>query len=41
LRTGETIEQVNNWGFELLRPDEQRIRPRKVKAGDVLKMVLK
>jgi hypothetical protein len=29
-----------HWGFELLRPDEQRIRPRGAIAGDVLKMVL-
>ncbi|MFA6290651.1 MAG: alpha-L-fucosidase [Victivallales bacterium] len=41
LRTGEKVEQINNWGFELLLPDEQRIRPRTAKAGDVLKIVLK
>lgn len=40
LRTGETVELVNHWGFELLRPDEQRIRPRGAIAGDVLKMAL-
>ncbi len=41
LRTGETIEIVDYWGFELLRPEEVRIRPRKAKVGDVLKIVLK
>lgn len=41
LRTGEEIAQVNDWGGELLLPDEQRIRPRTAKAGDILKMVLK
>lgn len=41
LRTGETIEMINNWGIELLLPNEQRIRPREVKEGDVLKIKLK
>ena len=41
LRTGETVDMINHWGFELLHPDEQRIRPRSAKAGDVLKIVLK
>lgn len=41
MRTGETIEMVNDWGGELLLPEEQRIRTRTAKAGDVLKIVLK
>ena len=41
LRTGEDVEQVNNWGFELLRPDEQRIRTRAIRPGDVVRIELK
>ncbi len=41
LRTGQTVDLINDWGFELLKPEEQRIRPLNVKAGDVLKIVLK
>ena len=41
LRTGEEVPLVNHWGFELLRPEEQRIRPRSAKTGDVLKILLK
>jgi len=41
LRTHETVEMINNWGFELLNADEQRIRPENVRAGDVLKITLK
>ena len=40
LRTGEAVPMVNDWGFELLRNDEQRVRPRGVRAGDVMKIVL-
>ncbi len=41
MRTGEPMEMVDYWGFELLKSDEQRIRPCRAKAGDVLKIVLK
>lgn len=38
LRTGEKIDLVDHWGFELLKPDEQRIRTRGLMSGDVLKI---
>ena len=38
LRTGETVEQINHWGFEVLKPDEQRIRTRAIRPGDVVKI---
>jgi len=41
LRTGEPVAMVDDWGGELLLPDEQRIRPRSAKVGDVLKIALK
>lgn len=41
LRTGKEVEQVNNWGFELLIPTEQRIRTVGLRVGDVLKIELK
>ncbi len=41
LRTHEAVEMINNWGFELLNADEQRIRPENVRVGDVLKITLK
>lgn len=41
LRTGEALELVGNWGCELLQPDEQRIRSRLLRIGDILKIVLK
>ena len=41
LRTGEDIAMINDWGGELLLPNEQRIRPLAALAGDVLKIVLK
>jgi len=41
LRTGAELEQVNNWGFELLKADEQRLRTRNLKVGDVVKLELK
>ncbi|MCR5004686.1 MAG: alpha-L-fucosidase [Clostridiales bacterium] len=40
LRSGRAIGQVNNWGFELLRTDEQRIRPIDPRPGDILKIEL-
>ena len=41
LRTGADCALVDHWGFELLRPDEQRIRTAGALAGDVLKIELK
>jgi hypothetical protein len=41
LRTGEPVEQIDHWGFELLKPDEQRIRTRAIRPGDVVKIELK
>ena len=41
LRTGEPVELIDHWGFELLKPDEQRIRTRAIRPGDVVKMELK
>ncbi len=41
LRTGAEVEQDVVWGFELLKADEQRIRTRALKVGDVLKIELK
>ena len=41
LRTGEEVKQVNHWGFELLKPDEQRIRTRGIRPGDVVRICLK
>ena len=40
LRTGEAVKQVNEWGFELLARDEQRIRTRGIRVGDVVKIEL-
>lgn len=40
LRTGETGECVDHWGFELLLADDQRIRCRGIRPGDVVKLVL-
>lgn len=40
LRTHETVEMIDHWGFELLRADEQRIRLNHITAGDVLKIEL-
>ena len=40
LRTGADVPMVDHWGFELLKSDEQRIRPGKAQAGDVLKIEL-
>ena len=40
LRTGEDVPLVNEWGFELLKPDDQRIRPQGVRAGDVARIDL-
>ena len=41
MRTGENIRIIDFWGFELLRADEERIRPTGAKAGDVLEITLK
>ena len=40
LRTGTEIEMINNWGWELLKEDEQRIRPKQVQVSDVIKIEL-
>ena len=40
LRTGEEIKQINHWGFELLKSDEQRIRTRGIRPGDVVRIDL-
>ena len=40
LRTGCEIPMIDHWGFELLRPDEQRIRPTDPQPGDVFKIEL-
>lgn len=40
LRTGKEVVQVNDWGYELLRADEQRIRTRGLRAGDVIRIEL-
>ena len=40
LRTGAEIPMIDHWGFELLRPDEQRIRPTDPQPGDVFKIEL-
>ena len=41
LRTGEEVETIPVWGYELLKKDDFRIRPKDPRAGDVLKIVLK
>lgn len=41
LRTGEEVPCIDNWGFELLGKDDQRIRPVGIVAGDVLGIALK
>lgn len=40
LRTGEDVGQVNHWGFELLKADEQRLRTRAIRPGDVVRLDL-
>jgi len=40
LRTGEEVPCIDQWGFELLKPDDQRIRPKDIVPGDVIKIVL-
>ncbi len=40
LRTGEEAPCIDNWGFELLKPDDQRIRPKGLRAGDVARIDL-
>jgi hypothetical protein len=41
LRTGEAVECIDHWGFELLKPDDQRIRMKGIVPGDVVKIELK
>ena len=41
LRTGADIKVIDFWGFELLKADEERIRPTGTRAGDVLEITLK
>ena len=40
LRTGEEVPCIDQWGFELLKKDDQRIRPKGIIPGDVIKIVL-
>ena len=40
LRTGEEVKCIDHWGFELLKPNEQRLRTRGVKPGDVVRILL-
>jgi alpha-L-fucosidase len=40
MRTGDEVEQVTYWGYELLAPDEIRIRPSGCIATDVIKIKL-
>ena len=41
LRTGQEVNIVPLWGYELLKKDDLRIRPQPSQAGDVLKIKLK
>ena len=41
MRTGQEVKIIDFWGFELLKSDEERIRPSGAKAGDVLEITLK
>ena len=40
LRTSEEVPCIDQWGFELLKPDDQRIRPKDIVPGDVVKIIL-
>ena len=40
MRTGEEVAQITHWGYELLAPDEIRIRPVGCIATDVIKIKL-
>ena len=40
LRTGEAVPQTHFWGFETLRPDELRLHPQGLVAGDVIRLDL-
>ena len=40
LRTGEEVPCIDQWGFELLKKDDQRIRPKGIVPGDVIKIIL-
>ena len=41
LRTRQIVPQTLFWGFETLRPDELRLHPQGLRAGDVIKLVLR
>ena len=41
LRTGDDVNIITPWGYELLKKDDLRIRPQPSMAGDVLKIELK
>ena len=41
LRTNEQVRIIDFWGYELLKSDEERIRPAHSRAGDVLEITLK
>ena len=41
LRTGDAGTCVDHWGFELLKSDDQRIRLRGIRPGDVMKLTLR
>ena len=40
LKDGSNVEMVNDWGWELLQKDEQRIRSKSIRPGDVIKIEL-
>ena len=40
LRTGKAVACIDQWGFELLKKDDQRIRPEDIRACDVLRIDL-
>lgn len=40
LREGVKVRLVDEWGFELLAPSDQRIRPEGIKPGDVIRITL-
>ena len=41
LRTRQIVPQTLFWGFETLRPDELRLHPQGLRAGDVIRLVLR
>lgn len=40
LKTGETVNCIDQWGFELLEKDDQRIRQKGIVPSDVIKITL-